>query len=68
MFMRIRSVQKQYSNLSSKERKNRDKCMRLFDNKTMDLIISYQLGATVNSYENVTCKENIFFNLEILYL
>ena len=40
--------------------------IRLFDNKTMDSIISYLLGATVNSYENVTCKENIFLNLEIL--
>ena len=34
--------------------------MHLFDNKTMDLIISYLLSATINSYENVTCKENIF--------
>ena len=37
--------------------------MRLFDNKTMDLTISYLLGAIVNSYENVSCKENIFLNL-----
>ena len=42
--------------------------MRLFDNKTEDLITSCQLGATLNSYENVTCKENIFFNLQILNL
>ena len=37
--------------------------MHLFDNKTIDLVISYLLSDTVNSYENVTCKENIFFNL-----
>ena len=46
--------------------------MRLLDDKTIDLIISYLLDATVNSYENVTCKENIFliykfriFNLKV---
>ena len=46
--------------------------MRLFDNKTIHLIINYLLDATVNSYENVTCKENIFliykfriFNLKV---
>ena len=35
--------------------------MDLFDNKTMDMVVSYLLGATVNSNENVTCKVNIFF-------
>ena len=35
--------------------------MRLFHNETMDLIESYLLGATVNSYQNVTCKKNTFF-------
>ena len=59
MFMRIKALkgnaQKQYLNFSSKENKNWD--MHLFDNKTMDLIISCQLGATVNSYETVACKE-----------
>ena len=39
--------------------------MHPFDNKTMDMIISYPLGATVSSYENVTCKENICLNLWI---
>ena len=37
--------------------------MCLFNNKTMNLITSYLPGATVNSYENVTCKENTFLNL-----
>ena len=31
-----------------------------FYNKTMDLIISYLLGVTVNPYENVTCNETMF--------
>ena len=46
--------------------------MHLFDNKTIDLIISYLLDATINSYENVTCKESLFliykfqiFNLKV---
>ena len=46
--------------------------MHLFDNKTIELIISYLLDATVNSYEDVTCKENTFliykfqiFNLKV---
>ena len=38
--------------------------MRVLDNKTMDLIKSYLLGVTVNSYEHVTCKENIFLIYE----
>ena len=63
MFMRIRAlkrnVQKQYSSLRSKEY-GINVC---YAHRTMDLIISCQLGATVNSSENVTCKENIFFNL-----
>ena len=54
-----KNVQKQHSNLNSKGNKNWN-VMYLFDNKIMDLI-SYLLGDTVNSYENVTCKENIFF-------
>ena len=65
MFMQIkalkRNVQKQYSNLSFKEKKNWDKCTLYasFDNKTVDLIISYLHDATVNSYESVICKESI---------
>ena len=39
-----------------------------FDNKTMELVISYLIGATVNSYKNVTCEEVIFLNLWILNL
>ena len=68
MFMQIkalkRNVQKQYSNLSSKKNRGWDKCihvMSLFDSKTMDLIISCQIGAIVNSYENVTCKGKHIF-------
>ena len=72
MFMRIKAfksnVQKQYSNISSKENRNCNKCMLCACLKTMDLIICYILGATVYSYENVTCKESIFLNLRILIL
>ena len=67
MFMQIkalkRNVQKQYSNLSSKENKNWNKCMLCTSLTTNYGLISYLLGATVNSYENVNCKENIFSNL-----
>ena len=41
-------------------------CASLITKLSMDLIISYLLGANGNLYENVTCKENIFFNLGIL--
>ena len=64
IFMQIkaleRNVQKQYSNLSSKENKNWDKCMLCASSITK---LSYLFGATVNSHENVTCKEDIFLNL-----
>ena len=40
--------------------------MHLFHNKTMDWVVSYRLGVTVNSHEKVTCKENLFLNLSIL--
>ena len=46
-----------------KETRTRMFVMHLFDSKTLDLVVSYLLGVTVNYYENVTCKGNIFLIL-----
>ena len=64
------NVQNQYSSLTSKGNKdwNKVRYAHSFENKIMDLILTYLLGATVNSHESVTCNDTIVLNSLILNL